>query len=307
MPGNVTHNLRIGFVGLGLLGLPMAKRLANAGFPLAVFDLRASALTELVSLGAHAAESCRALADQSDIVISMVRDIPQTDDVLFGSTGAWPALRAGAVVVLSSTLSPAYCRQLHVRGEERGIHIVDAPVSTPGGTVVDAEFGKLTLMVGGDAEPVRRCAPVFEALARQTFHLGPVGSGQIVKVVNSILNLNIEVATNEALNLGLKAGIDLDTLIKILSVSTGYNWMIQAWDYRLGLSRQMREMLEKYPTDKKPEQTLGVKDRQYAMELAEQVGADMPMARFTQSLDTRAAYASYYAAYAALVSEPVSV
>jgi 3-hydroxyisobutyrate dehydrogenase-like beta-hydroxyacid dehydrogenase len=196
---------------------------------------------------------------------------------------------------------------VYERGKDRGIHVVDAPVSTPGGTIVDAEHGELTLMIGGDADAVERCGPVFEALSRHTFHLGAIGTGQVVKLVNSILNLNLEVATNEALNLGLKAGIDLPTLLKILSVSTGYNWIIQSWDYRLTLSRQMREMLAQYPPDKKPAQTLGVKDRQFAMEMAELVAADMPMARFTEKLDTRAAYDAYYAAYAALLNEPARV
>jgi 3-hydroxyisobutyrate dehydrogenase-like beta-hydroxyacid dehydrogenase len=280
----------------------MAKCLLDRGFSLTVHDLRPSALDELVARGARAAPNCRVLAETSDVVISMVRDIPQTDEVLFGVDGVWSGMPPGGIVVLSSTLSPAYCRHVYARGKERGIEVIDAPVSTPGGTVVDAEFGELTLMLGGDSEAIARCMPLFEALARHTFHLGEIGSGQTLKVINSILNLNIEVATNEALNLGLKAGLDLDTLIKVLNVSTGYNWMIQAWEYRLNLTRQMREMLAKYPSDKKPAQTLGVKDRQYAMELAKQVDADMPMARFTETLDTRQAYAAYYAAYAALVS-----
>jgi 2-hydroxy-3-oxopropionate reductase len=121
--------LHVGFIGLGLLGLPMAKCLARGGFGMTVFDLRQDAIDELVALGAQPASSCKALAQASDVVITMVRDIPQTDEVLFGADGAWDGLRQGSVVVLMNTLSPAYCRSVYERGKERGIHVVDAPVA----------------------------------------------------------------------------------------------------------------------------------------------------------------------------------
>lgn len=290
-------SIKVGFIGLGALGMPLAKCLVKRGFPVTVYDLRESAVAEMGSLGAAAAGTCREVAAASDVVISMVRDIPQTDEVIFGKDGVWEGIKEGGTIILTSTLSSAYCQELYARAKERGVHVIDAPV-TGTRTMEQAEEGEVTLMVGGDEDTVKQCWPVFEALGGHVFYLGGIGKGQAAKLIVNLLAVTTGAATRECLNFGLKAGLDLRQMIGVMSESVAYNWNIRSFDY---IMMSMKRVSEVYPPGQAPSVSLGTKDRQYAVELAKVVGANIPVAQFTAELDMQSLYDAYAEAHSALM------
>ncbi len=278
-------SIRVGFIGLGDIGLPMAKSLAKKGLPLTIYARRKEVVEEMKSLGATAASSCREVAAASDVLISVVRDIPQTEEVIFGKDGVWEGIKEGATIVISSTISPEYCQKLYARAKERGVQVIDVGLSKSGPTNAEGGF---TLMVGGDEDAVKRCWPVFEAMAKHIFHLGGIGMGQAYKLVNQLAMISNSIITRECLNLGLKAGLDLQKMIDVIRVSTGNSLRLESLDYMMK-ARKLR------PAPKAPRRDLGTKDRDLAIELAEKVGANIPLLRFIAELDAESAYDAYSA------------
>ena len=185
-------DIRIGFIGLGNMGGPMAKSLAEKGFTLTVYDLSNEAIKETESVGAIAAKSSREAAETSNIIFSMVRDVPQTDEVIFGKDGVWEGLTEGKTIVISSSIGPAYCRKLYEKAKERRVRVIDCGVSDP--TVFRHEPGALTLMIGGDEDAARQCWPVFEAMGKNIFYLGKIGNGQAYKLINNMSAKHIGTA-----------------------------------------------------------------------------------------------------------------
>ena len=278
-------SIRVGFIGLGNIGLPMAKSLAKKGLPLTIYARRKEVVEEMKSLGATAASSCREVAAASDVLISVVRDIPQTEEVIFGKDGVWEGIKEGATIVISSTIGPEYCQKLYARAKERGVQVIDAGLSKSGPT---NEEGGFTLMLGGDEDAVKRCWSVFEAMAKHIFYLGGIGMGQAYKIVNQLAGICNRIAASECLNLGLKAGLDLQKMIDVIQVSTGNTWRIGKLDYMMK-ARKLRTAA------KIPGGDLGTKDRDLAIELAEKVGANIPSLRFIAELDTESSYDAYSA------------
>lgn len=276
-------SIRVGFIGLGDIGLPMAKSLAKKGLPLTIYARRKEVVEEMKLLGATAASSCRGVAAASDVLISVVRDIPQTEEVIFGKDGVWEGIKEGATIVISSTIGSEYCQKLYARAKERGVQVIDAGLSKSGPTNEEGEF---TLMVGGDEDAVKRCWPVFEAMAKHIFHLGDIGMGQAYKLVNQLAMISNSIITRECLNLGLKAGLDLQKMIDVIRVSTGNSLRLESLDYMMK-ARKLR------PAPKAPRRDLGTKDRDLAIELAEKVGANIPLLRFIAELDAESAYDAY--------------
>ena len=151
-------SIKIGFIGLGNIGLPVARSLAKSGLPLIIYSRHKKVAEEMEALGATAAKSSREVAAVSDIVISVVLDIPQTEEVIFGKDGVWEGIKEGTTIVISSTIGSEYCQKLYARAKERGIQVIDAVLSKSGPT---NEEGGFTLMVGGDEDAVKRCWPSF--------------------------------------------------------------------------------------------------------------------------------------------------
>jgi 2-hydroxy-3-oxopropionate reductase len=194
----------VGFVGLGVMGRPMARNLRRAGFELIVHDRVAAAVDELVALGARDGGSPAGVA-AADIVITMLPDTPDVEDVLFGSGGLAAAMRPGSVLLDMSSISPIETRVFAQRLRERGIDMLDAPVS---GGYQGAEAGTLSIMVGGDAAVLERCRPVLAAMGTTINHIGDAGAGQVCKVCNQVaVAINIQ-AVAESLTLAAKAGVD---------------------------------------------------------------------------------------------------
>ena len=286
----------VGLIGVGNMGTIMAKKLVENGVPLTVYDLREEAVREMAALGAKGARSCREVAEVSDVIISIVRDIPQTDEILFGKDGVWEGLKEGATIILSSSLSAEYCREVYDRAKERKVHVIDAPVSTEDRSFTPGkEFAILTLMVGGDDEDVERCMPVFEAMAKNIIHQGVIGTGQICKLVNNLAMYANGIVAQECVNLGLKAGLDLENMKKAMSLSTGNSRALMGIGRPSPFPAPPRPPVKDTSGGKTPAEDLGSKDKRLALEMAEATGADTPIVRLMESLDLDSTYDALFA------------
>ena len=253
----------VGLIGLGLMGRPIAANLLKKGFSLTVWNRTPSRGQELASQGAKVAATPQQAAAASDVLMMIVSDPPAVEQVLWGKDGVFGALRRGSALVDSSTVSPELARRSAAACSERGIEYLDAPVT--GGTW-GAEKGELVMMVGGAAETLKRVEPVFEAIAKRWFHLGPAGAGQTVKLaMNLLLALEVE-AFAEALALTQAGGVAGERLVEVMQASMGRAPVL---DVKAPL------LLErKYP----PSFPLRLmhKDMVLALELAKQLGVSLP-------------------------------
>lgn len=217
--------LKIGFVGLGNMGGPMARNLVAAGFEVQVFDLL-PALAEGVS-GARGAPTAAACATGVDLLISMLPAGRHVEGLYLGADGVLASADPGTLLVDCSTIDPASARKVAAAAAERGFEMLDAPVS--GGTG-GAEAGTLTFIVGGSAGALARARPALEAMGRNIFHAGANGAGQIAKICNNMLLAILMSGTAEALTLGVRNGLDPATLSEIMKQSSGGNWALNVYN-----------------------------------------------------------------------------
>lgn len=206
------HEESIGFIGLGVMGLPMARNLLASGRRLTIFD-RSSDLDGLVAAGATRAANAREVAARADVVILMLPDSPDVEQVTVGDDGLLTGLRPDTLIIDMSTISPVVTRRLAHIVEARGAHWVDAPVS---GGDKGAVAGTLSIMVGGRDEDVERARPLLDVMGSTVVHLGPVGAGQSVKAANQVVVGAVFQALAEALNLTDRAGIDREKVVTVL-------------------------------------------------------------------------------------------
>jgi 3-hydroxyisobutyrate dehydrogenase-like beta-hydroxyacid dehydrogenase len=208
----------VGLIGLGLMGRPIGANLLKKGFSLTVWNRTAARAQELAAQGAVVAATPQEAAAASDVLMMIVSDPPAVEQVLWGPKGALGGLRRGSVLVDSSTVSPELARRSGSACSEHGIEYLDAPVT--GGTW-GAEKGELVMMVGGAAETLKRVEPIFQAIAKRWFHLGPVGAGQTVKLaMNLLLALEVD-AFAEALALTEAGGVAGGRLVEVMQSSMG--------------------------------------------------------------------------------------
>ncbi len=196
---------RIGFIGLGIMGKPMAANLLAAGFPLTVHNRSRAPMEELAARGAATADSPAALAATSDVVITMLPDSPDVEAVVLGEQGVLSSIRAGCLFIDCSTIAPASARRIAAALAERGVEAIDAPVS---GGELAARDGTLSIMCGGSAEALARARPIFAVLGSRTTHVGAAGAGQVTKAANQIVVALTIQAVAEALTLARKAGVE---------------------------------------------------------------------------------------------------
>jgi len=195
----------VGFIGLGIMGRPMAANLLAAGHELTVFNRSPGPMRALEEQGARPAQSAEEAAASADVVITMLPDSPQVTEVVAGPGGVLEGARSGALLIDMSTISPVAAVELWERARGAGCELLDAPVS---GGDVGAREGTLSIMVGGEADAVRRARPLFDVLGQTIVHVGGPGAGQVVKACNQmVVALNIG-AVGEALVLASKAGVD---------------------------------------------------------------------------------------------------
>ncbi|QBD82697.1 2-hydroxy-3-oxopropionate reductase [Ktedonosporobacter rubrisoli] len=203
----------IGFIGLGIMGQPMAHNLRKAGFPLIVHNRHPEVTEQFIAAGAQAAKSAREIAAASDIVITMLPDTAVVEQVLSGPDGVIEGAHDGLIVIDMSTISPVATRALAALLAQHNVSMLDAPVSGGDKGAID---GTLSIMVGGQKETFTRCLPVFQAMGTTIVHVGDHGAGQTVKACNQIVVALIFEAISEALVLGSKAGVDPARIIQVL-------------------------------------------------------------------------------------------
>ncbi|MDW8048557.1 MAG: NAD(P)-dependent oxidoreductase [Nitrososphaerota archaeon] len=214
---------RVGFIGLGVMGKPMALNLLRAGFPLTVWNRTRSRMEDLLKLGASGANSPREVAERSDVVITMVSDSPDVEEVILGSEGIIYGAHEGLIVIDMSTISPAVTKKISDELAERNVRMLDAPVS---GGEAGAKEATLSIMVGGPEDAFEECLPIFRALGKKIVYMGPSGSGQMAKLCNQVIcALNIQ-AVCEGLILAAKAGLDLGKLLEVVTAGAANSWML---------------------------------------------------------------------------------
>ena len=251
--------LDVGIIGLGLMGAPMARHLRANGFALACCDLDQEAVDTAVEQGAMACAAPGDVAANSDVVFVIVPTADDLRTVCRGDDGLFARARAGAVLLLCSSLRPEVCAELQEEGAAHGVDVLDAPMT---GGIRAAEAGTMTLLVGGDAAALERVRPAMEAVASVVHRLGPIGSGQVGKTVNNLIHWGQIVVITESLALGAKLGLDVETLREAL------------YDANVD-SRTLRQL-------QKMRFTWYEKDLEDALGLAAELGHEMPAAELAR-------------------------
>lgn len=272
---------RIGFVGIGTIGKPMALNIKKGGYELAVFDLDQRAVADLVEVGATGKASPAAVAEASDIVITMVPDAPDVEKAALGAGGVIEGLAPGGLYIDMSTVDPETTRKVGAAMAARGIRMIDAPV---GRTVDNAYAGTLSIMVGGEAADVEEAMPVLRCMGTDITHCGPLGNGHAVKLVNNYISGGILALLSEGLTMGVKAGLTLETMLEVVGAT-------------FAASGVMTRMLpaKAFRGDFSPgfKTTLSHKDIRLSLGLATAAGLDAPVGHGVFTTLTRAIEAGH--------------
>lgn len=254
---------RIGFIGLGIMGKPMARNLISAGYSLTVWNRSAPGIAALVTDGATPGANAREVAERSDVVITMVGYAEDVEEVALGAGGIAEGAHEALVHIDMSTIAPDVTRRMAERLAESGIEMLDAPVSGGEQGAID---GTLSIMVGGDETTFNRCLPLFEVMGKKAVHCGPSGSGQIVKLCNQVIVGLNNLAVCEALVFCVKAGVDPRRMLDAVSAGAASSWAVHnlapkmlARDFRAGFKIEHQQ-----------------KDLRYAITTAGQVRAPLP-------------------------------
>ena len=267
-----TPTERVGFAGLGTMGVHMAANLARAGFPLTVWNRTPGRAENLIALGATEASSAAALGAACDVVVTCLTDSPQVETVLFGESGLAAGLAPGSLVIDCSTISPTKVTEFAARLAERGVALIDAPVT---GGSEGARLATLTILVGGAEADVARVGGVLAAMGRTVTHLGPVGAGQWAKAINQVILAGTYLGVAEGVVLALKAGLDAEKVIGALEGGAAGSWVLS--------NRAQRMIDDDYPIGFKIE--LHRKDLGIGLELAKSVGAVLPVTALAATLE----------------------
>jgi 3-hydroxyisobutyrate dehydrogenase-like beta-hydroxyacid dehydrogenase len=256
--------VKIGFIGIGQMGKHMSRRLLEAGYPVVVHDINRAAATPLIEKGAGWADSPAAVGKSCRVVITSLPQPQDVEQVVYGKNGLMQAWRPGDIYIDMSTNSPSLIRRIASDAKVKGAKVLDAPVS---GGVNGAAAGTLTIMVGGEAASLKKVRKVFEAMGQRIFPVGPVGSGNVVKLVNNLISLECNSAAAEGFALGVKAGIDPALLLEIIKVSTGDNWS----------ARQYPNTVFQGNFEPGFKISLAYKDIKLALELGRENGVPLPV------------------------------
>ena len=221
---------RIGFIGLGLMGKPIAGHLVRAGYRVTVHNRSRAAVDELIAQGGRAADNPKGVAAESDVVITMLPDSPDVEAVAFGEQGILAAARPGMIHVDMSTIAPAAARRIAEAESRAGVENLDAPVS---GGDVGAKNATLTIMVGGKPDVFQKCLPIFETLGKKITLIGDHGAGQIAKACNQIMVAAQMVAMGELLVFAQKAGADPREVVEAIKAGAAQCWTLDTKPQRL--------------------------------------------------------------------------
>ena len=254
--------LKVGFIGIGVMGGPMAQNILKGGHSLTVFDLDLDAVKRLTDLGAKSVATPREVGAASDVVVTMLPEPHHVEQVILGPNGVAEGLRAGGVVIDMSTIDPYTSQRIGAELKKRGIDMVDSPV---GKTSEHAASGTLTLMVGGDPDVIERVKPVLDRMGSETYYCGSLGMGHAMKMTNNLLATTIMVANTEALAIGVKCGLTLELMIEVMQTT-------MAWNAQLGVAMPKKA----FKGDDSPGFMIKLagKDVRLAVELAKKQGFD---------------------------------
>ena len=212
--------LKVGFIGLGVMGTPMALRILTGGHPFTVYDLNADAVKRLTDAGATAAKSPREVGAASDVVITMLPEPQHVRQVVLGPDGVVEGLKPGGVVIDMSTIDPYTSQEIGAELKKKGIDMVDSPV---GKTSEHAATGTLTLMIGGDPTVIEKVRPVLNRMGTDSHYCGGLGMGHAMKITNNLLATTIFAANTEALAIGAKCGLTLELMMEVMKTTMGNN------------------------------------------------------------------------------------
>ncbi len=215
---------KIGFIGLGAMGAPMAQNLLKKGYKLTVYDIAGAKVEAAVKTGAEAAESSREVAQRSDIVITMLPSSPHVRKAILGPQGVIEGVKRGSIVIDMSTIDPVTTREIAGLLSEKGVRMLDAPVARG---VPAAKAGTLAIFVGGEESVYEKCKDILSAMGSDISYAGGSGAGEIVKIVNNLIVATTVGAVSEALVLGVKAGVKPDILFKALSTGSANSFVMQ--------------------------------------------------------------------------------
>ncbi len=268
---------RIGFIGLGRMGGPIARNILSAGFKLTVYDLLPENAVELIARGAAFAPSPRAVAAQSAIVALAVVDDAQVDDVLTGAEGVFAGADPGTIVVVHSTVLPASIKRLAEIAKAKDVHVIDAPVS---GGEAGARQKSLCYMVGGDIALLERCRELFATSAQEIIHMGELGSGAAAKLIVQVATCLNMLAASEAELMAAHCGLDFGAMQRVLKNSSGQSFVVDNWLDRFKLTEDplaiRRRRTEVFQKSLMP-----------ALELARQLGFALDGANLAERLMPR--------------------
>lgn len=255
-------NETIGFIGLGIMGRGMANNLLNAGFALNIWNRTSSRMDPLIAAGAKGCANPAEVAAKSSIIITCVSDTPDVEAVILGENGVIFGVNKGSLVIDMSTISPQATRTIAETLSNKGVHMLDAPIS---GGSEGAAKGTLSIMVGGDAKQVQRAMPALEAMGKAITHVGNIGAGQTVKLVNQILVVVTMLGVSEALLFAQAGGLDLNKTLDAVTQGAAGSWM---------LSNRGPQVIER---DWRPGFTIDLqqKDLRLVLEAADQLGVPM--------------------------------
>lgn len=254
----------IGFIGLGIMGRPMARNLLKAGYRIVVRDVVPAAVAEIVAAGATEAATPREVAASTDVLITMLPDSPDVEQVYLGPDGAFEALRPGWLAIDMSSIAPSTSTLLHERASAAGADTLDAPVS---GGDKGAIAGTLSIMVGGSDEAFARGRPILEAMGKTIVHVGPDGAGQVVKAANQVVVALVIGAVSEGLLLAAKAGADPDRVVEVLQGGLASTRVLE----------MRRENMLNGSFEPGFRIRLHIKDLKNAMALAREAGVVLPL------------------------------
>ncbi|MSP98334.1 MAG: NAD(P)-dependent oxidoreductase [Betaproteobacteria bacterium] len=267
---------KVGFIGLGNIGQPMAVQLARAGYDLMVYDVRKEPLAELAALGAKVALSPREVGAHADIIEFVVADDPQVEAAIIGTGGVLETAKPGTILAIHSTVLPSTIHKVAKIAAERGVIVIDAQIS---GGSTGAATGKLSYMVGGDETAFKRCRPLFEKCGDKIFHLGPLGAGAMTKLANNLIVYITRLAAAEGMRLAEIGGIDLKKFTEVVHASSGQSRVVDTWLNRVALRGGDTERPERLPN-------IIYKDLKLALEQGRELGLALPGGALAQqSLD----------------------
>lgn len=278
-PAAIPSLSRIGFVGLGKMGLPIASNLLAAGLPLTVFDIRPEPVTVLTERGAAAGLTPADTARNCDLIGVCVVNDEQVLDVVSGPDGLLDGARPGSLILLHSTVFPRTCREVERRCALRGVDVLEVTVS---GYADKAANGELTLMIGGAESAVARSDAYLHAIGKHRFHLGPVGAGNAAKLANNVMAIFGKLGTYEGLNVARANGVDVDTMVEVAMVSTGFSAGLVEW-------REHGAGLHPAPGSWEGVANEGRRVLATALEISREHDVDLPATAAVLELMTRAA------------------